>query len=83
MPTSRKAGTWVLLASQWAAEQVKATKAAKAARKVRTVTFICPNPECGETSTSEVDNGAVTCDACEVVLDVNAVKLVRAGKAAA
>jgi hypothetical protein len=58
---------------------------AKAEAKLKTkgLTFICPNPECGCTVTSIVDNNMVSCDECGAEWDAGAVKPVKPEKAAA
>lgn len=58
--------------------QADAAKAAKPKRaKGRTVTFLCPNPECGETTSSAVVDDTVACEACEAEWDVNRVVRVK------
>lgn len=64
---------------QLEADQAAAAKAEarKKARAPKEITFLCPNPQCGETSTSEVSGGEVACEACEVEYPVERVVKVK------
>lgn len=65
----------------------KAVKAAKPRkpRVVKLVEWRCPNPGCyldGEAQQSEVEDGQLACDSCEVVYDATTLKLTPVKKAA-
>lgn len=60
-----------------AADKAKAAKPAKVTKPAKVVSFVCPNPECEWEGESDVIDGMVTCDSCDVEYEVDRVKIVK------
>lgn len=64
-----KSDTWMVWTTG-IAKRVKAASKPRKPRAVKLVEWTCPNPDCGETQTSEIgDQGSLTCEVCEVDFD--------------